>query len=53
MGLKSLKALGDSLTCIGTARDDVPLDESTLCSLGVLIFDIADEVFETLKGWGL
>jgi hypothetical protein len=53
MGLQALKALGDSLTCIAAAGDSVPLDENTLRSMGVLIFDKADEVFEALKGWVL
>ena len=53
MGLQALKALGDSLMAIGAAGDSVSLDDGTLRSLGVLIFDKADEVFEALKGWVL
>lgn len=53
MGLQALKALGDSLLCIGASEDSVALDDHTLRSLGVLIFDKADEVFEALKGWVL
>ncbi len=53
MGLQALKALGDSLLCIGAAESSVALDDDTLRSLGVVIFDKADEVFEALKGWVL
>jgi hypothetical protein len=53
MGLQALKALGDSLMCIALAGDDAVLDKDSLKSLGVLIFDKADEVFEALKGWVL
>ena len=48
MGLKSLKALGDALTCIGSAQ--TPLDSETLGALGNLIIDKADEVYGALDG---
>lgn len=50
MGLKSLKALGEALTCIGVAQASVALDDETLGALGNLIMDKTDEVFGALDG---
>jgi hypothetical protein len=49
MGLKSLKALGDALTCIGVVQASVVLDDGTLEALGNLIFDKANEVCQALE----
>ena len=48
MGLKSLKALGEALVCIGVAQSSVVLDEGTLGAMGNLIFDQADAVCQAL-----
>lgn len=42
--LRLLKALGDSLVCIGAAGEDVSLLDGTVAALGYLIIDKADEM---------
>lgn len=44
-----LKALGDSLVCIGKAGADVALLDDTVANLGHLIIDLVDKVGASLE----
>jgi len=47
--LRLLKALGDSLVCIGDAGAEVSLLDGTVAALGYAIIDKVDEINESLE----